>query len=132
MNASEESNSTADEAWNPDWQLVGLRLRTAREYLNFAQQYVSDATGIPRTAISEIERGARKVDSLELRKLAKLYRKPIGFFLDQDADAAEADHAALMLARTLGPLTDNDREQVLKFAEFLQSAYAARQEEDAR
>src|SRR5690242_12816467 len=65
-----ESSGTAE------WVKLGGRLKEIREYLNFSQQYVSDRTGIPRTAISDIERGARRVDSLELKKLARLYRYP--------------------------------------------------------
>ena len=54
--------------------LLSERLKKTREYLNFSQQWVSERTGIPRVAISEIERSARRVDSLELKKLARLYR----------------------------------------------------------
>ena len=53
---------------------LGKRFREVREYLGFSQQMVSDRTGIARSAISDIERGTRKVDSLELKKLARLYR----------------------------------------------------------
>jgi transcriptional regulator with XRE-family HTH domain len=54
-----------------------------REYLNFSQQLVSDRTGIPRSAVSDVERGGRKVDSLELRKLARLYGYSTSYFLDE-------------------------------------------------
>ncbi|MBT2234417.1 helix-turn-helix domain-containing protein [Nonomuraea sp. NEAU-A123] len=131
MTAPEE-HIARDPDWSPSWELVGERLRTAREYLNFSQQHVADRTGIPRTAVSDIERGTRKVDSLELRKLARFYKRPIGYFLDEDTEAAIADHAAAMLARALSPLSDGDREQVVKFAQFLQSAYAAEAEEEQR
>lgn len=124
-----EEHTIHDPEWNPGWELVGERLRTAREYLNFSQQHVADRTGIPRTAISDVERGTRKVDILELRKLGRLYHRPIDYFLDEDPEAVVADHAAAMLARTLSPLSDGDREQVVKFAQFLQSAHAAEQEQ---
>ncbi|OLT30696.1 hypothetical protein BJF79_38410 [Actinomadura sp. CNU-125] len=124
-----EENTTHDREWSPGWDLVGERLRMAREYLNFSQQLVADRTGIPRTAVSDVERGARKVDILELRKLARLYKRPIGYFLDEDPDAVVTDHAAKMLARTLTPLTESDREKVVSFAQFLQSAHAAELEQ---
>jgi transcriptional regulator with XRE-family HTH domain len=107
---------------------LGTRLKEMREYLGFSQQYVSDRTGIPRTAISEVERGGRKVDSLELKKLAQLYRIPVGYFLDEDVEADAGDHAVTALARKLGPLTEADQEQVLRFAQFLKFAKAAEQE----
>ena len=111
--------SKADVGGAREWEKLGGRLREIREYLNFSQQYVSDRTGIPRSAVSEIERGARKVDSLELKKLARLYRYPVGYFLDEQIDADAGDHAVALLARRLTSLTDADRDQVMRFAAFL-------------
>jgi transcriptional regulator with XRE-family HTH domain len=115
----------ADGGATAEWEKLGGRLREIREYLNFSQQYVSDRTGIPRSAISEIERGARKVDSLELKKLARLYRYPVAYFLDEQVDADVGDHAVAMLARRLTSLTDADREQVMRFAAFLAFSHQA-------
>ena len=53
---------------------LARRLREAREFTNLSQQFVSEQTGIPRSAISDIERGSRRVESLELKRLAELYR----------------------------------------------------------
>lgn len=99
-----------------EWAELGNRMREVREYLNLSQQDVASATGIPRSAMSDIERGQRKVDSLELRKIAKLYRCPVSYLLGED----QADTApAVALARAVVDLTDQDRAEVLKFAEFL-------------
>jgi transcriptional regulator with XRE-family HTH domain len=103
--ASEESES----------QQLAKRLREVREYLNLPQQYVADKTGIPRSAVSDIERGTRKVDSLELRKLARLYMHPVGYFFG-DEDVSEEIRA---LARAVTDLTDDDRGEVVRFAQFL-------------
>jgi transcriptional regulator with XRE-family HTH domain len=102
-----------------EWQRLGQRLKEVREYLNLSQQYVADRTGIPRSAVSDVERAVRKVDSLELKKLAGLYRRPVGFFLDEDADASPDDHAIAALARLMTALEEPDRLAVRQFAEFL-------------
>jgi transcriptional regulator with XRE-family HTH domain len=107
---------------------LGKRLREVREYLGFSQQMVADRTGVARSAISDIERGARKVDSLELKKLARLYRRPVGYFLDERPDATAGDHAIAGLARALAQLTEGDREAVVSFAEYLRDRRAAEQE----
>lgn len=96
-------------------QQLAKRLREVREYLNLPQQYVSDKTGIPRSAVSDIERGTRKVDSLELRKLARLYMYPVGYFLGEEDVSEEAQ----ALARAVTPLTKDDRGEVIRFAQFL-------------
>lgn len=94
---------------------LGARLREVREYLDLSQQFVSGRTGIPRSAISDIERGQRKVDSLELKKLSKVYGHPVSFFLG----AEEPDAEVQAWARAMTDLTDQDRAELLRFAQFL-------------
>ena len=96
-------------------QQLANRLREVREYLSLSQQFVADKTGIPRSAVSDIERGARKVDSLELRKLARLYMYPVGYFLGEE----EAGDDVRALARAVTDLTEDDRAEVVRFAQFL-------------
>lgn len=101
---------------DPDWVDVGHRLKQVREYLNLSQQIVAQTTGVPRSAISDIERGQRKVDSLELRKFARLYCYPVGYFLGEEGPA---DESLLALARAVVGLTDDDKDEVIRFAQFL-------------
>jgi transcriptional regulator with XRE-family HTH domain len=112
----------------PEGVQLGKRFREVREYLGFSQQMVADRTGIARSSISDIERGARRVDSLELKKLARLYRRPAGYFIDERPDATPGDHAIAGLARALAQLTEGDREAVVRFAEYLRDKRAAEQE----
>jgi len=39
---------------------LGERLKKLREYLGMSQQHVAERTGIPRSAVSDIERGLRQ------------------------------------------------------------------------
>lgn len=97
------------------------RLREVREYLNLSQQFVAEQAGMNRSAIADIERGARKVDSLELRRMARVYRYPVSYFLEDDEvpPASVLQETINALARTATELSDDDRKEVLKFAEFL-------------
>ncbi|MBF6169188.1 helix-turn-helix transcriptional regulator [Streptomyces gardneri] len=106
-------NNPEPEIGQPE---LAQRLKEVREYLGLSQQYVSSVTGIPRSAISEIERGNRKVDSLELAKLARLYQYPTDYFL---SSRVAAEHPDAVLGRLLVDMTTKDQEQVRKFAEFL-------------
>ena len=110
MTENEENMTEETES-----EQLAKRLRGVREYLNLSQQFVADKTGIPRSAVSDIERGARKVDSLELRKLARLYMYPVGYFLGEE----EAGDDVRMLARAVTDLTEDDRAEVVRFAQFL-------------
>jgi transcriptional regulator with XRE-family HTH domain len=107
------------------------QLREARDYLGLSQEYVSQETGIPRPAISEIEAGRRKVESLELKRLAALYGRPIRYFFLSDlpiengsTEAAgptieENDAVEIKLRNMTKKLTPDDRAEILRFAEYL-------------
>jgi transcriptional regulator with XRE-family HTH domain len=118
---------TAENPQNQDATRLATQLREAREFANLSQQFVSEQTGIPRSAISDIERGTRKVDSLELKRLAELYRMPISYFLGDDVDDEIAsasgdrnDPLLTALARATSKLTDGEKTEVLRFALFLE------------
>ena len=57
-----------------DAMQLGNRLRAARERCRLSQQAVADALDLPRTAVTNMESGSRSVSTLELTKLAEIYR----------------------------------------------------------
>lgn len=117
MNESNEEREAQDA--------LAHRLRDAREFLNLSQQFVATQARIGRTALSDIERGTRRVGSLELKRLASLYRLPVAHFLGEPIEselAGEGGNSTLRaLARAAGEMSDADREQVLRFALFLKN-----------
>lgn len=98
------------------------RLRTAREAAGLSQEEVAQQLGLPRPAISQIENGNRKVQALELARLAKLYGSPLSFFADEEPVGSKRLDA---LHRTASALSEKDRSEVLRFAEFLRQKSAA-------
>ncbi len=108
-----------------EWRQLGERLRESREYLGLSQEAVAAYLEIPRAAISAMENGKRKVSSVELRKLAQLYKRPYAYFLGDEAGEPEADETTKALFRMTREMTEGDREQVLRFAQFLKNAGAA-------
>jgi transcriptional regulator with XRE-family HTH domain len=96
------------------------RLREVREYLNFSQQFVSERTGMPRSAISDIERGERRVSTLELKRLANLYGYRSAYFLGEEEEG-ELDGAALAMARGASELCEEDQREVRRFIELLRN-----------
>ncbi len=67
---------------------LGDRLKEAREYVGFSQEEVANHLGVPRSAISLIETGARKIDALELTKLAKLYQRGVAELTGEESPRA--------------------------------------------
>jgi transcriptional regulator with XRE-family HTH domain len=92
------------------------RLREAREAKGLSQEEVATQLGIPRPAISQIENGRRRVEVLELARLAKLYERPMEFFAEQEPAGSNRFD---VFRRAASALSDKDQEQVLRFAEFL-------------
>ena len=121
-------NAESDAVFDRDTEAKELagRLKEAREYLGFSQQYVAQNTGIPRTAISDMERGARRVDSLSLRKIARLYQMPPGYFLDPQTGADPGEHSVALLARRIMALQPEDGEEVEQFVRFVTLRRSAR------
>jgi transcriptional regulator with XRE-family HTH domain len=117
---SEKNPSTTprvDEA--DEHRIVGARLREAREILGLTQEDVAEALTIPRTSVIAMEAGRRKVTGLELRRLARLYRRPIEWLLGESNPTIPDVEA---LHRATAALSADDKEQVLRFAQFLASA----------
>ena len=107
-------------------ETLAKRLREAREYLGLSQEYVAQQTGISRPAISEIEGGRRKVDSLELKRFSKLYGRPIEYLLGGSGEeeselaiGAGVDPIEGKLRAMTRGLKAEDREEILRFVEYL-------------
>lgn len=101
---------------------IGELLRESRDYLALSQDEVAHAMDLPRSAISQIETGQRRVDAVELKKFARLYRRPVAFFTGEfePQEPEEVRH----VARAAAKLSSRDRAELLRFAEFLQSRAA--------
>ena len=99
---------------------LGDNLRRAREYVGFSQDEVAIFLKIPRTGVTNIESGQRKVEALELKRLAELYRQPISYFTGSEDESVSALPADVNhLARQVAKLSMKDREELGRFAEFL-------------
>lgn len=98
---------------------IAARLKEAREYVGLLQEDVASALGIPRASVSALESGKRRVTGLEIRRLARIYRKSVAWLLgDDDVELSDAEP----LYRAAEALSARDRDQVLRFAEFLAAA----------
>mgnify|MGYP000553479317 CR=1 FL=1 len=119
---SEERAGLSNSDRETERQSLGDRLRIAREYVGLKQEEVARYLAIPRSALSNIEAGLRKVDALELARLAKLYQRPTSWFTDDDAipeDELPAEVAHV--ARAAAGLSSQDRQELARFADFLKS-----------
>jgi transcriptional regulator with XRE-family HTH domain len=116
-------HSTQEPGKQAEQRAVGQRLRLARETLGLKQEDVAAALGIQRTSVISMEAGKRSVTALELRRLGRLYRRTVAWILGEEPHATDQDtEATQALYRATAQLLDDDKEQVLRFAQFLASA----------
>ena len=106
---------------NTERSRMGERLKEAREYLALSQDEVAQALHLPRSAISLIETAQRRVDVLELKEFARLYQRPLGYFTGEETHSQARPKEVEYLARAAAGLSHRDREELVRFAEFLKS-----------
>lgn len=95
------------------------RLKQAREYVGLSQDEVAAVLGVSRPAVSNMEAGTRKVEATELNKLARLYRKSLEFLMTGFEPMPSGPEQLAFLARAVNGLSQQDIDEVARFAEFL-------------
>jgi transcriptional regulator with XRE-family HTH domain len=66
---------------DPEYQSMLRRLRDAREAMKLTQVQVAERLGKPQSYVSKVESGERRIDPVELARLAEIYRRPVAYFL---------------------------------------------------
>lgn len=74
--------------------LVGERLRRARESAGLTQQQAASIVGITREELSYHENGRREISLGRLARLANLYGYTVDYFL-RDEDSSPESHVAI-------------------------------------
>lgn len=106
-----------------DYAELGRRIRVAREEASLSQDAVAQHLDMPRSAVSLIESGKRKVDSLELERFSRLVGKSILFFFDEVSGAVEEsnfedDPTQILFSANQVVDISPDKEQIERFREF--------------
>ena len=65
------------------WKEIGERLHAARVDSGISQSELARALGVDTSAVSRIESGQRKVDSLELATVSDAVGRPVWWFLEE-------------------------------------------------
>ncbi|GAB4383620.1 MAG: hypothetical protein Kow00121_45810 [Elainellaceae cyanobacterium] len=103
---------------------LGCRIRQAREEAALSQDVVAQHLGLTRSAVSLIESGKRKVDSLELRAFSQFVGKSVAFFLDDEVATVHAqplgdeDPTHILFSANQVVDISQDRSQIERFAWF--------------
>ena len=67
--------------YSKEHKYIVEQLKKAREGVGLSQEEVAKILGKTQSYISKIESGQRKVDVVQLKEFAKIYQKPLDFFV---------------------------------------------------
>ena len=73
-----------DAAYQRAYQAFLKRLIKARHDAGYLQEEVARRLGKPHSFISKCELGERRLDIIEVQRIAKIYGKTIHYFLGED------------------------------------------------
>lgn len=121
-------STVEDPGGDAERKRMGEKLKQAREYVGYSQDEIANFLRVPRTAVGNMESGQRKVEALELKRLAELYRQPVTHFTgDDDVAGSALPTDVAHLARQAAALSFKDRDELGRFAEFLKMRAAGGQ-----
>ena len=67
--------------YTKDHNEIVARLKEARIKIGLGQVEVAEKLGRTQSYVSKIESGQRRFDVLQLKEFAKLYKKPLDYFV---------------------------------------------------
>ncbi len=82
---------------DPETSKLSEKLRQARAQADLTQEEVAQELKLHRQALSDIERGVRRVTAQELFRFAKLYGKPWEWFLMEEPTGGAEDDVLVFL-----------------------------------
>jgi len=88
------------------WQELGARVAEARKVAQLSQAELATAVNLDRTAVTKLESGERKLDSLELVRIAGVLKRSVDWFLSPPL-------AAVVSRRKRRETTDESRADAL-------------------
>lgn len=100
---------------------LAARVAEARERAGVSQSEVAERLKLPRSAISKMENGEQRIESLALAAMARLYGVPVGSLLaegSEDEMAAREGLPAAALLRSAGDVAPEDRGVLDEFLEM--------------
>jgi transcriptional regulator with XRE-family HTH domain len=71
---------------NMDVSSIGNKIQSLREEHNMSQEQLANAIGCSQSALSNYEKGKRKLYLVHLEKLAEVFNKPMSYFIDDEPE----------------------------------------------
>ena len=113
MNATNQIEQARD---SDEFNTIGDRLKYARKYVRLDSEEAATCLGIPVSSVHEIEMGKRYPSESELKKMSKLYLRPVKYLVSgEPVVPVNPDE----LFANAPKISKRDRRKIQRFAEFL-------------
>jgi transcriptional regulator with XRE-family HTH domain len=101
---------------NLDHNIIGQRIRNAREQANLQQIELAEQLSVNQRAVSDMENGRRKVSALELATISSITNIPVLYFFEGEKTLTSFDYLALnQLNRLESDIDRNNAVELLRF-----------------
>lgn len=106
---------------------IGRKLQLAREEKGMSQEQLARALGCSQSALSNYEKGKRRLYLSHLEKLSEILDKPLEYFMENNRPPVEKEHLLggnrsdqfLHLINTIYQLSDEQIREVLSYIEYI-------------
>ncbi len=107
---------------------LGYKIQIAREEKKMTQEQLADAIGCSQSALSNYEKGKRRIYLSQLERLSEVLEKPLEYFVEGFGDntlesdpvpSNFQDSELLRLMNNIYSLSEDERRQVVEFVEYL-------------
>ena len=105
---------------------IGRRLRLARESRQITQERAGAVLGLQRSAISLMESGQRQISTLELTRLADLYGRSVGWFVNPNIPVEQEDPVVALFRADPGLQSEVVQKQALRCLRLLREGASLR------
>lgn len=105
---------------------IGLRIQLAREEKEMSQEQLARAMGCSQSALSNYEKGKRRLYLSQLEKLAGILEKPMDYFMESwspkenhSSSSENFDTKIVKIVRDLHQLSEEQLEELSKYIHYL-------------
>lgn len=105
-------------------KLIGKLIQKAREEAGLSQEQTAALLGCTQAALSNYERGKRRLYLANIIQIAEALNKPVGYFLNESAAAPAVkasgapDETTAEIMKLVAEMPDRERAYLLEFLKW--------------
>jgi len=104
---------------------IGIKIQLAREEKGLSQEQLARAMGCSQSALSNYEKGKRRLYLSQLEILSQILDKPLDYFVEsmsfkKPADKGDSADCRLKITEAIGNMGEEQLQKVMEYIYFLQ------------